>query len=204
METQKNYNELFLEFSTLGSEMDELSLFLYKKIEEEGRVTHSPKVQWSGIVGAIQDSKEEKKRIEFLNEPLYKGMSFGKIAFFIMDKTDEIVEKAITLQQFKNKTDIEYYAVGKLAFDYTTSAAAAWHNYAPEAAEKPVIIGDQKDVGLWFSVKSEIIEQLTRLDLPNELKKQLQPESKNIDSNIGCLGLIIILAIITPLLAFVV
>lgn len=191
---EKEFNELFLEFSTIGNELDELSLFFLNKIEEEGRVSHRPTTQWSGIVGAIQDAQEEKKRIAFLKEPLYKDMSYAMIAFFIMDKVDELVEKALRLQQSRPKDDIHYIAVGKLAFEYATNVAGAWHNYAPDAAELPINIGDQKDVGLWISVKSEVEEQLLRLDLPEELKKQLVPE-KNNNENPGCLGSIAILAI---------
>lgn len=185
---EKKYNELFFEFSTIGNELDELSLFFLKKIEEEGRVSHRPNVQWSGVVGAIQESREEKKRIAFLNEPLYRGMSYCKIAFLIMDKIDELVEKALVLQKLKTKDDIEYIAVGKLAFDYATNAAFAWYNYAPDAAELPITIGDQKDVGLWISVKSEVEEQLLRLDLSEELKKQLLLNKNDNDGNTGCLG----------------
>ena len=141
-----------------------------------------------------QDAQEEKKRIAFLKEPLYKDMSYAMIAFFIMDKVDELVEKALRLQQSRPKDDIHYIAVGKLAFEYATNVAGAWHNYAPDAAELPINIGDQKDVGLWISVKSEVEEQLLRLDLPEELKKQLVPE-KNNNENPGCLGSIAILAI---------
>lgn len=191
---EKEYNELFLEFSTIGNELNEMSLFFLRKIEEEGRVSHRPKTQWTGIIGAIQDSREEKKRVAFLNEPLYKGMSYAKIALYIMDKVDELVEKALLLQQSKPKDDIKYFAVGKLAFDYATNVAGAWHNYAPDAAELPINIGDQKNVGLWISVKSEVEEQLLRLDLPEELKKQLLPE-KDSSENSGCLGIVAVPAI---------
>lgn len=204
MEQQKDYNDLFLEFSALGSELDELSLFLLEKIEKDGRISHSPKIQWSGVVGAIQESKEEKKRIAFLNDQLYKGMSYAKLAFFIINKTDEIVEKALLLQESTKKSDLEYYSIGELAFNYTTNAAGVWHNYAPEAAETPITIGDQENVSLWLSVKSEIEEQLLRLNLSDDLREQLLPKNESEGKSAGCLG-IIATAIITlsPLLYFV-
>ena len=194
MEDGRKENDVFLELASLGNELDELSLFLLNKIEKEGRFNYKSNIQWGGIIGAIQDSREDKKRIHFLNEPMYKGMSFAKLAFYIMDKTDKIVEKALVIQENTPKDDIKYHGVAKLAFDFITNAAGAWHNYAPEASEELVNIGDQKDVGLWYSVKSEVEEQLLRLDLPDNLREQLLLEKKS-DNKSGCLGLFVAITV---------
>jgi len=159
--------------------------------EQRTYLNHS-KWQWNGgIIGAIQDYRQDKRLEKLMNEPICNGLSFYKMAFYIIRETSKMVECQKKIQSLTTPEDSVYYDNVKYIFKAVVGTIEAWYNYSPEAAEASITIGDEKDVALLPTVEYQTKQDLKTLDLPPGLTIHEEPENSG---NSGCLGVVLCLA----------
>lgn len=182
-------NRIVSEILQSCSEMEDMA----NAISQLQPVSHlsKSKTQWvGGIPGAIKEICEDKRLVKLMNEPIYQGKSFYQLAFYIINQTDSIVEKQITLQGLISKEDANYYGLVILISNTVAKAISEWYSYSPDMANASITIGDEKNVALYPSVTGWTKDALKKLDLPEELNGLRNEET--MDSS-GCLGSLVVL-----------
>lgn len=163
-------------------------------------VTHrnQSKIQFvSGVLGAIQESREEKRLEKMINEPLIFGQSFYNIALLVIPQaTDYLVERQLKIQQLVNKEDKRYYGFVVDIFNYIDKLTCAWYNYSPDMANETLIIGDEKGA-LAPTVYNWTKESIRKLDLPQNLADHYSEIEKKTSGSSGCLGAMLIMLIVS-------
>lgn len=148
------------------------------------------KVQWQGgIFGAIREMKEEKRLVKILNTPIYNGQSYYQLSSYIINQTNEMVDKQLTIQSLLSKEDAYYYDGVVEIFQSVVTIIKAWYDYAPDIARAGITIGDEKDVALLPTVEAWTKEAIKKLDLPEGL---VIHEDKSSEGGSGCLGVILL------------
>ena len=175
------------------SELDTMS----EKLNSLSPVSHiKAKVQWTGIIGAVQDGIENKRLMKLINEPIVDGQSFFNIALFVIPQaTDYLVERQKKIQQLVDKEDKRYYGFVIDIFNYVDKLTNAWYNYSPDMANELLTIGDQKNVALAPSVYNWTKESIIKLDLPQNVADYYARTEKKQTQSSGCLGTLIIMFI---------
>ena len=149
------------------------------------------KIQWTGgVLGAVQEVREGKRLEKLINEPIYNGMSFYQLAFYIATCCETMVDKQLEVQKLVSPDNLAYYENTKLIAFSVNAAHNAWYNYSPDMANEGITIGDEKNVALNPSVLGSIKEDTAKLDLPPELQSYKQPD--NPESG-GCFGALLVL-----------
>lgn len=158
-----------------------------KAIAQLPPVSHLSKSKirfYGGIIGTIQDYREEKRLVKLLNAPICKGCSFDAYAFHLIDTTKKLVEKQLEVQKVTTENDDCYFSNVNLIVSSVTIAHKAWFEHSPDMA---CSVGDDKNVPLEHSVDKYTKEEFRKLHLPEGLSFSTIQES----TNGGCLGLLL-------------
>lgn len=174
------------EIVDLCAELHEASI----EIEKFNPVTHLSKVQWTGIIGAVQEYRADKRLIKMMNAPFYKEWSFYQYAFHLGKTAEKIVELILDIQKDLPKEDERYYGIVNSSLPIIMKTVNDWYNYSPDMAEAEITIGDQKNVSLGPSLKAWIKDEFAKLDLPEDLKSLQEPEKSG---GGGCFSVILLL-----------
>lgn len=174
------------EIATLCAELHEASI----EIAKLQPVSHLSKVQWTGIIGAVQEYRAGNRLVKMMNAPLYKEWSFYQFGFHIGRTSEKIVESISEIQKNLAKDDERYYGIVSSSLPIVMEAINAWYHYSPDMAEAGITIGDEKDVALGPSIKGWVKDDFAKLDLPDELKALQQPEKTG---GGGCFGMLLML-----------
>lgn len=175
------------------SELETMS----EKLSSLSPVTHRTKVQWTGIIGAIQENKENKRLVKLINEPLVDGQSFYCIALNVIpEATDYLVERQLKIQQLVNKDDIRYYVFVVDIFNYIDKLTCAWYNYSPDMANETITIENEKGA-LAPSLYDWTKDEIKKMDLPENLAKHYAEIEKKQSGSSGCLGSMILMFIVS-------
>ena len=153
----------------------------------------SSKIQFTGgILGAIQDVKEEKRLVKLINAPIYKEFSFCKFAYHIMAECELLVEKQLEVQKQTSPDNPIYYGNVELIMNSIQSAYDAWYNYSPDMASASITIENVDNVDLNLSVRHYTKEDIGKLDLPPKYKSNNESISQGNSTGGGCFGIIVL------------
>ena len=156
------------------------------------------KVQFSGgILGAIQEYREDKRLEKLMNTPICKEWTFYTYAFHLIEAAEELVKKQLEVQSTTTEQDECYYANVTLIVSTITVAHKAWFEYSPDMAWAGINVGDQKNVSLELSVDTYTKEEFRKLHLPAGMSFPVEQQG-----NGGCLSFIIMLLIPTITLLY--
>lgn len=156
------------------------------------------KVQFSGgILGAIQEYREDKRLEKLMNTPICKEWTFYTYAFHLIETAEELVKKQLEVQSTTTEQDECYYANVTLIVSTITVAHKAWFEYSPDMAWAGINVGDQKNVSLELSVDTYTKEEFRKLHLPAGMSFPVEQQG-----NGGCLSFIIMLLIPTITLLY--
>lgn len=155
-------------------------------------VTHLSKVQWSGIIGAVQEVRAEKRMVKLMNAPFYKEWSFYQFAFHIIEQTQKLVEKQLEVQKLVSSDHPSYYDNTRAIALCVKNVIDAWRGFSPDMADASITIGDEKDVALYPTVYCYTKDEIAKLDLPSELRSYKEPIK---DDNGGCFGSVFLLCL---------
>lgn len=156
------------------------------------------KVQFSGgILGAIQEYREDKRLEKLMNTPICKEWTFYTYAFHLIEAAEELVKKQLEVQSTTTEQDECYYANVTLIISTITVAHKAWFEYSPDMAWAGINVGDQKNVSLELSVDTYTKEEFRKLHLPDGMSFPVEQQG-----NGGCLSFIIMLLIPTITLLY--
>lgn len=181
-----------------------------KKLSSLSPVTHKSqaKIQWyGGIPGLIKESREEKRLVKLINEPILNGKSFLQLAYVIVEETDYLVERQLQIQQFIDKSDERYFGLVIDIFNVVENLINSWENYSPDMKEEPISIKGEKDMlSLGPSVRYSTSTLIKKLDLPDNicnLYKTREDIDRILSNNSGCFGIVLLLVIGTMLLVLI-
>lgn len=169
-----------------------------EQLKSKQSVSHKNKgsLQWGGgIIGSIQEAREENRLYKMLNEPIIGNKSFYNLCFYIIEGADYMVERQLKIQQQIDKEDKRYYGFVIDIFNCLQIISTAWYNYSLDMADAPITIDKEENVALAPSVKYYSFEPLGKLDAPEQVKAYLK-KIKDEDGNIGgggCFGVLILL-----------
>lgn len=156
------------------------------------------KVQFSGgILGAIQEYREDKRLEKLMNTPICKEWTFYTYAFHLIEAAEELVKKQLEVQSTTTEQDECYYANVTLIVSTITVAHKAWFECSPDMAWAGINVGDQKNVSLELSVDTYTKEEFRKLHLPDGMSFPVEQQG-----NGGCLSFIIMLLIPTITLLY--
>lgn len=150
-----------------------------------------------GIIGGIQDYKEEKRLLKMLNTPFYKEWTFYTFAFHIIKVAEDLATKQVEIQKSLPKENEAYYGNVMKILASVTSAIKAWYEYSPDMANEGLRIGDQKNVALSLTVEACTKDSFRMMDLPDGMKINDTPED---GGNSGCMGSFVALFVIVLML----
>ena len=171
-----------------------------ESIAKLSSVSHlsTSKVQFSGgILGAIQEYREDKRLEKLMNTPICKEWTFYTYAFHLIETAEELVKKQLEVQSTTTEQDECYYANVTLIVSTITVAHKAWFEYSPDMAWAGINVGDQKNVSLELSVDTYTKEEFRKLHLPAGMSFPVEQQG-----NGGCLSFIIMLLIPTITLLY--
>lgn len=157
-------------------------------------------IQWTGIIGAIQETRESNRLRKLINTPIYNGLSFYQLAGHIIESANELVEKQIEVQKQTTKNDLAYYDNIRLIISSIQQIITSWYNYSPEMAEVGLTIGKEKNVSLFLSVDYQTKEAFKKMDLPEDIEIKHHPNNE--DSNSGCFGIFIGMIVLSSALIY--
>lgn len=147
---------------------------------------------YGGIIGAIQDYREDKRAVKLMNAPLYENYTFSTFAVNIMTKTEELAKLQAVYQNNSTKEDAAYYGNVEKITIAVLATLKAWHEYSPELAALPISMGDKENISFASHVNQSIKESFKLIDLPEGLA--INEENDNTGS--GCLGSFLLMLII--------
>lgn len=150
-----------------------------------------------GILGAVQEYREDKRLVKLINAPISDRWSFYTFAFHIIEETETLVNKVCELQKLLPHDSDEYLKEVQLVISAIEQAKSNWLHYSPDMAVEGIKIGDQDNVSLGMSVDSLTRESFLKMDMPEEMKNSIKPKE---EKNSGCLGLLIALIIPIPII----
>ncbi len=185
-ENTERVKELVLELNSIVDELKKMCLFL----SSQETVSHLSQSTWQwqgGIMGAIREHKEEKRLLKIMNTPLYNGKSYYQLCFYIISKTEEMVEKQQEIQSLIDKSNDLYYDGVKKIFSIVIDCIKSWHDYAPDVARASITVGEQKNVALLPTIEGWTKDEIKKLDLPEGM---VIHEDKPREDNSGCFGVI--------------
>ena len=173
-------------------------------------VTHKSqdKIQWyGGIPGLIKESREEKRLIKLINEPIINGMSFFQLAYKIIEETEYLVDRQLQIQQLLSKDDERYYGLVIDIFNIVENVISSWNNYSPDMAQEPISIKGEKDLfALEPTVRYHTTVSIKKMDLPESISnhyKTREEIDKILSNNSGCFGIVLLLVIGTVFLVLI-
>ena len=173
-------------------------------------VTHKSQaiIQWhGGITGAIQESREEKRLIKLINEPIINDKSFYQLAYVIIDETEHLVDRQLKIQQLIKKDDERYFGLVIDIFSAVEKLINSWKHYSPDMAKEPISIkGEKETFSLEPTVKYHTSALIKKLDLPEDISncyKTREEIDKILSNNSGCFGIVLLLVIGTMLLVLI-
>lgn len=188
------------------SELDNMS----NRLLSLPSVTHKSqaKIQWyGGIPGLIKESREEKRLIKLINEPIINGMSFFQLAYKIIEETEYLVERQLRIQQLLSKDDERYYGLVIDIFNVIEKVISSWNNYSPDMAQEPISIKGEKDLfALGPTVRFHTTVSIKKMDLPESIYSRYKTREeidKILSNNSGCFGIVLLLVIGTCLLVLI-
>lgn len=178
-EIQKICNELMEEAESIAN------------LSSVSHLTKS-KVQFSGgILGAIQEYREDKRLEKLMNTPICKEWTFYTYAFHLIEAAEELVKKQLEVQSTTTEQDECYFANVTLIVSTIAVAHKAWFEYSPDMAWAGINVGAQKNVSLELSVDTYTKEEFRKLHLPAGMSFPVERES----TSGGCLGILLFLII---------
>ena len=173
-------------------------------------VTHKSQaiIQWhGGITGAIQESREEKRLIKLINEPIINDKSFYQLAYVIIDETEHLVDRQLKIQQLIKTDDERYFGLVIDIFSAVEKLIKSWKHYSPDMAKEPISIkGEKETFSLEPTVKYHTSALIKKLDLPEDISncyKTREEIDKILSNNSGCFGIVLLLVIGTMLLVLI-
>lgn len=179
--------ELFDGISALSNELMDIAKTL-AKLEPVSHLSKSP-IRWNGgIIGVIQDVRENNRLMKLINAPIYGEKSFYNLVAVIAEDTAKMVkmQKEMVVDESFTKENLQ-----EIATNIVKAAECAhysWLQYSPEMAHATIKVGGEEGA-LEPTLNSLLKEELKQLDLPQEyayLKKQETSESS------GCLSIFIL------------
>jgi hypothetical protein len=185
--TAEEYTE---EIKQICQELSEAA----EEIAQKERVTHLSQsaIQFhSGILGAIQGSRESSRLKKLMNGPFYKEWSFFQFAFHITEECKRMVDMQMEVQDLVSSDNPMYYDNTFLIARTIKSISWAWYNYSPDMANESLVINGEEGVALKPTVDGWTKDSIALLDLPPELQ-WYKKEDKPVQSS-GCLGVFIFL-----------
>lgn len=175
------------------SELEVLS----SKLSSLTPVSHlsKSKIRWyGGIIGTVQEIRENKRLEKLMNEPLVEGKSFFVIALSVIpEAANYLVERQLKVQQLVGKEDSRYFGLVVDIFNGIEKAICSWYNYSPDMAEASITIGDEKNVALYPSVREFTADYIKKLDLSQNIKDRYEEQKDQQSDSSGCLGSFVIL-----------
>ena len=174
------------EIAVLCAELKEASI----EIAKLQPVSHLSKVQWTGLIGAVQEYRVGNRLEKMINAPLYKDWSFYQFGFHIAQTSEKIVESIVEIQKTISKEDERYYGIVRSSLPIIMETVNSWYNYSPDMAEAELTIAGQKNVSLGPSIKAWVKDDFAKLDLPDELKSL---QKSNDSGGGGCFGMLLML-----------
>lgn len=155
------------------------------------------KIQWAGgIMGAIQESKENKRLVELINSPLMDDQSFIDIAESVIPQaTNYLVERQSQIQQLVDKDDKRYYGFVVDIFNSIEKLTYAWYKYSPDMAN--TTFNDLKNGTLFATVNQSTEELIKKLNLPQDIIDHYAKNDKQHIESSGCLGLFVMIIVTT-------
>ena len=156
------------------------------------------KIQFvGGLIGGIQEYREEKRLVKLINTPIYKEKTFDTFAKYIIGVAEKLVEKQLECQKVASKQDECYYGNVVLIMEAIQTAYHAWYNYSPSMADAVIPVKGGGDVVLSKTVDYCTKEEFKKLDLPDGVTIK-----ENSSSTSGCFGVLLLMLLPTILFAF--
>lgn len=179
--------ELFDNITTLSEELMDIAKTL-AKLEPVSHLSKSP-IRWNGgIIGVIQDVRENNRLMKLINAPIYGEKSFYNIVGIICEHTEKMVEmqKEMVVDESFSKENLQEVATSIVKA--VECAHYSWLQYSPEMAHATIKVGDSEGA-LEPTLNSVIREELKKLDLPQEYDYLIKQETSE---SSGCLSIFIL------------
>lgn len=152
-----------------------------------------------GVIGNIQNLREEDRLEKLMNQPIYNDLSFSDLVDYILEITDKTCEAQSKLQNLIGKDDDRYYGLVVYIYRCVNNCILAWYNYSPDMALETIYIEDEIEGELYEILKINTQISISKMDIPDEIKK-LMSNRTEIDSSDGCFGVFILMIISSSIL----
>lgn len=184
-----NKEELQLQIDTICSELKEATSII-SALDPVSHLGKSKFRFYGGIIGAIQEIREDRRLEKLANIHIYKNYTFYSFAYYLRDITSTLINAQIAIQECTSKDDDCYYGNALNIIENISVAFVAWYSYSPDMATS---ISSEAGEGVSLALYLDIFikEAFRQMDLPEGITIE---DSKE-ESNSGCFGVIMIFII---------
>ena len=162
------------------------------KLNELESVSHLSKspVRWQGgVIGLIQDVRENKRLEKLINAPIYNNLSFFNISGKIICYTEELVDLQKQMIPDEDFTEKQIQDTGKFIVKVVEQAIASWLQYSPDMANATLTM-DGEEYALAPSVQCSCKEKLSEMELTEDYNYL---KSNNESTSSGCFSVLLVL-----------
>ncbi len=126
-------------------------------------VTHLSQsmIQWhGGIIGAIQEYRENKRLAKLLNEPISGGKTFYQLCLWGCLQTEKAVALQLKIQECISKDNPIYFQKAADIVHVSSNFVHSYLHYSPDMANALITIGKEENVALGDSLQCYVHDEL--------------------------------------------